>query len=131
LVPEEAVGGDETEIENQIKFASRGLEGRYGQRAWRILRVNVVLSVRKREIRNEPISKCVTGGSLEQKQAEIKMSEVESSPNRSSCDHALGGSPRKTLGLCDLLDVSRCHVDGEGWGVWANAGVINQYEDSL
>ena len=82
--------------------------------AWRIPRVNLALLVRNRD---EPISKFVTGASLEQKRAEIKMGEMGSSPNRSKCVHALGGSPGKALGFCDLLDVSRCHVDGEGWGV--------------
>jgi hypothetical protein len=75
---------------------------------------NLALLVRDRD---EPISKCVTGASLEQKRAEIKMGEMGSSPDRSKCVHALGGSPRQALGFCDLLDIPRCHVDGEGWGV--------------
>ena len=36
------------------------------------------------------------------------------SPDRSESVHAFRSGPRKTLRFCDLLDVPRCHVDGQG-----------------
>jgi len=42
--------------------------------------------------------------------------DEEDSPDGGECVHTLSGRPRKTLGLCDLLDIPCCHVDRERCG---------------
>ena len=56
----------------------------------------------------------VKSASPERKHAgEATTEEREASPDGSKSIHALGGRPRKTFGLCSLLDVPRRHIDGK------------------
>ena len=45
--------------------------------------------------------------------------DEEGSPDGSECVHAFSGRPRKTLGLCDLLDIPCRHVNRERCGASA------------